>query len=107
MAKPKYCPECGDALLGEKCTCGWRSSARRGGKGYKPDTRCSFTDGARRCPQAGSITSAVHGPAVGQPDDRTWYCRWHYRTRGDGHQGSLLLDDMAQNPGAYRADSNG
>ncbi len=94
---PRYCPECHDPLMGDRCGCGWRA-----GKATRADNRCEFRDGARRCPQAGSITSAVHGPAVGQPDDRTWYCRWHYRTRGDGHQGSLLLDDMAQNPGAYR-----
>lgn len=100
MSKPKsgksaaglrevICPECGTINPPEtsKCGCGFVFKFNQGGA--QRDMGCQWRRGADRCPCVGTVTADTG-------KGKRWYCRWHFRSLGDGRMGNMLLDRFLQ-----------
>jgi hypothetical protein len=77
------CPGCSDQLSAhaKKCSCGWRKSENSESR----DPRCNFILNGKRCPMAGTMSSATH-----KSDD--WKCSYHFENRDDFYESSRWLD---------------
>jgi len=85
----KFCPECGDPVLGSKCDCGWSlKPSNRGKDNRPPNHHCS----ANGCPLPGSITESTRS---NDSRDVKWYCRFHYF--GDPKSWDDITRDLQQN----------
>lgn len=72
----KHCPECQQFLTKATCSCGWAPQPR-------PDYRCHYRLGKRRCVRAGEISPS--------PRSHAWYCIDHWRALNDPERGKQVL----------------
>jgi hypothetical protein len=75
---------------------------RRKAKELPPPERdhlCAYTDGLRRCPLSGTMTSTTSP----RPDTR-WYCRHHFEHLDDPATCQRILDELERLPQPKRQD---
>jgi hypothetical protein len=84
----KTCPDCNKFYSGFKCKCGFkepfnnRSSSSPFTEGHPDAQKCIWRDNGVRCQSIGTMGD-VHAGSVEPPENRPFYCPWHFEVKED------------------------
>jgi len=101
----KECPECEKVFSGHKCGCGY-GAQKVWTKQIHPDSlKCIWQDKNGRCQNVGTIADNPYEGSGEQPDQRRFYCSWHYECLKDSEfvRDKQQVDEYWKKISSYRS----